>query len=89
MAILTDIRRLNVGKVFASGVDAVVATETTARDVVVIEEGGNPARGGVAVVAVVTASDVVGVFACRNGPVMTGSAGTQYLQMIYARHRCK
>lgn len=79
MAILTYISRLNVGGVFASGIDIVVATETTAGDVIVIEKGRNPARGGVAVVAVVAASDVVGVLACRNRTVMAGTAGAEDL----------
>ncbi len=64
MAVLAQVGCRQVGqRVLAGRADAVVAAGTVIEDVVVIEVGRQPARSGVAIVAVLTALDVAGVFA--------------------------
>jgi len=71
-----------MGWVFARRVGAVVATDAVARNVHVIEVGGNPGNGRVAVVAVVTARDVSWVLAGRRVAVVAGDAGPEYRGVV-------
>ncbi len=82
VAVLADVAGLDVGQVLASGLGAVVAAETIAGDVDVIEVCRHPACRGVAVVAVGATGDMRGVLAGCGEAVVTGAAGTQYLRVI-------
>jgi len=53
MAILADVGGLDVSRVLARGIGAVVATGAIACDVDVIEIGGQPASGRMTVFAIV------------------------------------
>ena len=72
MTVFTGVGCLNVGCVFADGVAAVVATETIAGDVYVIEIGGYPGTRRMAVIAVVTTGYVSRLLSGRYHAGMTG-----------------
>lgn len=82
VAILADIGRLDVCWSLADGLYAVMAAKAVAHDVVMIEIGGNPAAGGMAVVTTVAAGNVIDTFPFGDGAVMAGYAGAQHLKMI-------
>ena len=82
MAVLTDIAGLHVICRFACGVHSVVTAKAVARDVHVIEVGGQPASRRMAIVAVIATRNVCRVLAGRRNPVMTRAAGTNHLRMI-------
>ena len=69
-------------RALAGCADPVVTALAVTRNPNVIEDGRNPRRGGVAVVAGVTAGDVGRVLADGHGAVMTRAAGTQHLGVI-------
>lgn len=60
MAVFADVGRQDMRDAFAGRLDAVVATHTVARNIYMIEIGRSPGNCRVAVVAIVTASDVIG-----------------------------
>ena len=82
MAIFTNFRRLDMGRILAGRVGTIVAAGAIARDVHVIEIRRQPADSGVTVVAVVAADHVVLVLATGGHTVMTGTTGTHYLRVI-------
>ena len=82
MAILADVRCLDVRRSLTDGICAVVATNTVIHDVDVVEVGGQPRDCRVAVIAVIAARDMRRVFAGRNCAVMTGAAGTNDLGVV-------
>ncbi len=72
MTVFTGVGGLNMCGVFADGVAAVVATETIAGDVHVIEIGRYPGTRRMAVLAVVTTGNVSRVLSGRYHAVMAG-----------------
>ena len=72
MAVLADIGRIDVRRVFAGCFGTVVATKAIAGDVGVVEVGWRPGNCGVAVVAGVTAQDMCRVLARGGDAVMAG-----------------
>jgi hypothetical protein len=82
MAILTDVSGLYVGRILAGRVRAVVAARAITGDVDMIEVRGDPTGGRVTIVAIVAADDVIGIFASRDYPVMTGAAGADHITVI-------
>lgn len=89
VAILTNVTRRNVIRGFAYGFHTVVATDTVACDVVVIEVRGCPGYGCVAVVAGITTGNMIGRFAGNNRVVVTAETGTDDLQVIDLDCGCK
>jgi len=89
VAVLTDIRCLNMGQVFARGVQPVVAAYTIARDVQVVEGRRTPCNCCVAIVAGFAADEVCRVLASRDYAVVTGVAGTDDLRMVDRVYGCK
>jgi len=89
MAVLTHIRRLNVHQALTDRVRAVVATEAVRGDIDVIEIRRNPTRGRMTIIAVVTAADVIQVFAGCGLPIMAGHARAQDLRMVDEVGRCE
>ena len=71
VAVFTDIRCLNVGQIFARGVQPVVATYAIARDVEMIEGCRSPCNCCVAIVAGFTADEVCRVLASRCYAIVT------------------
>ena len=71
VAILADIRRLDVIEIFTRRVSAIVAAGAIARDIDVIEIGGQPASGRVAVIAIRATGDMARMLADRRDTVMT------------------
>ncbi len=59
-----------------------MTVEACAGDVGMVEVGGDPSHGRVAVVAIVAAIDVVGVFASGDAAVVTRAAGAYDLRVI-------
>lgn len=82
MAILTDIGCLDVRRVFAGGFGAVMAIETAARVIHVIEVRGQPADRRVTVIAISAACNVRRVLASCRDAVVAGAAGTEHLRVI-------
>lgn len=60
MTVLTDVCRIDMAGVFSLNIDIVVATEAVSADVGVVEDGGNPQRAVVAIVALVARCNVAG-----------------------------
>ncbi len=89
MAVLADIRGLDVCRIFAGRVGAIVTTNTVARDVDVIEIRGQPPGCAVTIIARFAAGDVRSVFADRDDAIMTGAAGTYNLAVINGHYRCE
>ena len=74
VAVFTHVRRGHVRRTLAGLVNAVVAANTVARDVHVVEVGRYPGHRRVAVIAVVAAVDMVRVLASRVDAVVAGDA---------------
>ena len=82
MAVLTEVRGLDMGRVFAGCSTAVVTTGTTAGYVGVVEAGRGPGVGCVAIITGIAAGDVVrGLALCGRAIVTTGTAA-KYVGMI-------
>jgi len=86
VAILADIRRLNVRSILTGRVRAVMTARTVAGDAQVVEVRRQPGDGAVTVIAIVAAGNVSLVFAACGGAVMTGAASSQYLGVIDGYH---
>jgi len=84
VAVLADIRCLNVRRVLAGSSHTVMAVTAVIYDVRVIEVGGEPANRRVAVITVDTARDVRRVLADRGDAVVTGAASPQHLRMVHS-----
>jgi len=82
VAVLADIRRLNVRWVFVSRVRAVMAARTGAGNVVVIKIRRQPGDGTVTVVAIVAAGKVSRVFPACGDTVMAAATAAQNLRVI-------
>jgi len=87
VAILANIGCLDVGRSLANGIGAVVATHTVVHDVDVVKVGRQPGDCRMAVVAIIAAGDMGGVFAGCYEAVMTGAASTNDLRMVNGVNR--
>jgi len=82
MAVGADIGRIDMGRVLARSIGAVVATDAIARDVRVIEVRRYPRDRRVAVVTIFTARDMSRVFAGRRQPIVARIAAPENLRVI-------
>ena len=82
VAVLTDVCRVDMRRVLACRVYAVMAVETRARNAHVIEVCRHPVDGRMAVVAVVAALDMVGILARRRQTIVAGAAGADDLDVV-------
>ena len=82
VAVLTDVRRQDVGRILANGFGTVVTVDAIGRYQAVVKRGRQPAGGGMAVVAGVTALNMRGLFADRRHAVVTGSTAADDLGVI-------
>jgi hypothetical protein len=87
VAVFADGCRLYVRTVLAGRVRSIVATCAVAHDIYVVEVGWNPARCCVAVVTVIAALNMIGVFASCDTSVVTGAATPQHIQVVDCEHR--
>lgn len=86
MTIFTHIRGLDMRGPLAGCVDAVMAADTIAHDIYMIEICRYPADRTVAIVAVVTTGYVSLVLACCGDAVVAGTAAAQHLRVINDGH---
>ena len=82
MAILADIRRVDMRRVFTGSAHAIVATGAIVDETGVIEIGRNPGRRCVAVVTIVAALYMGWVLATRNCAVVTRTASADDLGVV-------
>lgn len=87
MTILTDVRRVDMARIFSVYVDIVMTTETVSADAGVIENGRDPQRTVVAIVALVARDNMAGRLARRDRAVVAGAATTGYRRMIHVVNR--
>lgn len=87
MAILADVRRIDMPVVLPGSVQTVVAGEAAARDVGMVKDSRNPQRTVVAVVAIVAADDMSGRLALSRGAVVAGAATARYGHMVHVINR--
>ena len=73
--------------IFIGRVSAIVTTGAIAGDVDMIEVRWHPTRRVVAVVAVVAADNVIGVFTGRRHAVVTRTASSQDIRVINSEYR--
>lgn len=88
VAVLAYVCRLNVSRIFAGSINAVMAAETIPHDIHVIEVRRYPGGGGVAVIAIVPAGDMTGMLADSSNSVMTSKAVTQYVHVVDGKCWC-
>lgn len=82
MAVFTDIRRLNMPRVLAGRVGAVVAADAVSGDIDVVEICRQPGDRAVTVIAVVAARNVRRIFASGDDAIVACAATADYLGMV-------
>ncbi len=87
VAVLTNIRGLDMLRIFAGRVGAIVAADTVAGDVNVIESSGTPGHRRMAIVTGIIAGNVGGVFSSSYDAIVTGAATANHLCMVDGKHR--
>ena len=86
VAVLTDVRCLNVGQILARRVQPIVAAYAIARDVQVVEGRRPPCNCRVAIVAGFATDEVCRVLASRYYAIVTGVAGADDLRMVNGKY---
>lgn len=87
VAILAQIRCLDMRAVLAGRRRTIVAGKTTATHRTVIEHGRDPAAGTVTIIAGVATAYMVRRLATGRGPVMATETGTDHRNMVDANDR--
>jgi len=82
VTVFAHIRRLDVRRILAGRIRAVMAAHTVARDIYVIEVRRQPANGAVAIVAIIATRNMCRVFAGRYDAIMTGTTTANDLSVI-------
>lgn len=82
MAILTDISRLNVRRVFTSRLSAVMTADAVAKDVYVIKIRGCPGGRDVTVIAGITTGNMGRILAGRRNTVVATNTIANYAEVI-------
>ncbi len=89
VAIFANICCLNMRRILADRVRAVMTAGTIATDIHVIEIRWQPGDRAMAVIAIVTAGNMRRVFAGRSNAVMAGAATAKHLGVINHQNGCK
>ena len=76
MAVLANIRGLNMHRPLTGRISTIVASRAAVRDIDMVEIGGHPGDRGVAVLAAIAARNVQRMFAGRGDTVMAGATAT-------------
>lgn len=87
VAVLANIRGLDVGGVFAGCVGSVVAADTIACNVHVIEIRRQPGDGAVAVVTIVATRNMGLVLAGRRHAIVATATVPKYLRVVDREYR--
>jgi len=87
VAVFADVGRLHMRRSLACCVAAIVAARAIVNDIGVVEIRRYPRNGRMAVIAIVAATDVGGMFAGRRGAIVAGVASACYLRVIYRVRR--
>lgn len=74
VTVLANVSGLHVRWILADSIGAVMTANATTHNIHVVEVGGQPGDGAVAVVAGVAAIYVICIFSRRGDAVMTGTA---------------
>jgi len=82
MAVLTNVRCVDVCRILAGCFCAVVATETVAADINVVEVRRQPAQRAVAIIAGVATGDMGRSFTSRNSAIVAGATGADHLRVV-------
>lgn len=83
VAVLADIRCLNMCRTFAGGIGAVVAAEAAADNVRVVEYSGHPSRRVMTIVTLITGNNMARRFSGCLDAVVTGSATAGHGCMVH------
>jgi len=89
VAVLADVACLNMRRVLANGLDAVMAAEAAIHNGCMVKGRRDPAERRMAIVTSVRAGDVCGMLAGRCRTVMAGRADADDLRMVNSVKRCK
>jgi len=89
MAVLADVGRLNVCRVLAERLDAVMAAEAAIHNGCMVKGRRDPANCRMTVIAGIGAGDVRRMFAGRRRTVMAGRADADDLRMVNSVKRCE
>ena len=87
MAVLTNVRRLNVCRPLTRRVSAVMAARTVTGNIDVIEIGWLPGDRTVAIITIIATGNVCRMLARCRDPIVTGRATAQYLCVVYHSRR--
>ena len=87
VAVLANIGGLNVRCVFTGRIGTIVAAKTVTRNIYVIKVCGEPADGGMTVLAVVATTYVIRRFSGRCHTIVTRTTGTNHLCMVDGESR--
>lgn len=85
MAVLANVCCLHVGGTLADGAGAIVATDAVRNDICVVEDGWQPGRHIVAVIALVPGRYVTRRFPGRLKAVVTADAASRDGRVIHVR----
>ena len=83
VAVLTHVARVDMCRILAGRLHAIVTVDAIGRDTHVVKVGREPGNGGMTVVTVVTARDVRRILARCGGAIMAGAASPQYLGVVH------
>ena len=87
MAVLTDICRIYVRRMFASGIHAIVAAEAISRDIGVVENRRRPEGARVAIVALVARNNMAGRLPGSLDTVVAGTAVAVHGRVVHVVDR--
>lgn len=86
MAAFAAVAGIDVGGVLAGGGRTVMAADTTARHIGMIECRSRPAGGAVTILAVIAAGHMARRFSIRDLVVMTGNTASDDRSMVDPEH---
>lgn len=89
MTVLANVRGRDMRRAFAGGIDAVVAARTIARNVHVVEIGGQPGGGRMAIVTIIATRNMGRVLAGCDNTIVARAASAQNLCVIDGDNRLK
>jgi hypothetical protein len=87
MAILANIGGLYVRQAFAGGFHTIMAAETATGDAGMVEYGGSPGGGLVAVIALLTTGEMGWIFSRGNDAIVTGSTTARDSRVVHIGDR--
>lgn len=86
VAVLADVRCLNMRYGFTSRTNAIVAADAVSDDICVVEGRRPPRHCRVAIIAVIAARDMRRMLADCDNTIVAGATGTDHLGVINSEH---